>query len=148
MDIPALTALAGIMGSVVGASATVATNWITQRTLNRRELLQAQIRNREALYGDFIAECARLLVDAFAHSLEQPEKLLPVYALINRIRLCATPPVLAEAERLLTRITDQYFAENLTVEQMRELARNESTDPMLAFGAACRAELASMLDGF
>ena len=55
-------------------------------------------------------------------TLEKPETLLPVFALINRIRLCASRKVLAEAERLLGRITDQYFAKNLTVEELRKLA--------------------------
>ena len=63
------------------------------------------MRKREALYGEFIGECARLLVDAFIHTLDQPDKLLPIYALLNRIRLCGSPGVLAEAEHLLRSIT-------------------------------------------
>jgi hypothetical protein len=70
--------------------------------------------------------------------------LLPVYALINRIRLCASRPVLVEAEHLLTRIAEQYFSPNLTVEEMRALPRNEDADPMKAFGEACRIEMSSM----
>jgi hypothetical protein len=66
---------------------------------------------RETLYGEFIGECSRLLVDALTHTLEKPETLLPGYALLNRIRLCASPAVLAEGERLLRRITDQYFSQ-------------------------------------
>jgi hypothetical protein len=45
---------------------------------------------------------------------------------------------------LLTRITEQYFARNLTVEELRELARSVDADPLRAFGAACRVELDSM----
>jgi hypothetical protein len=44
----------------------------------------------------------RLLVDALTHTLEKPEILLPGYALLNRIRLCASPAVLARGERLLS----------------------------------------------
>ncbi|HTT12205.1 MAG TPA: hypothetical protein VMG60_15060 [Burkholderiaceae bacterium] len=141
MDISALGAVWGLMGSLVGGSATVATAWITQRTLNRRELIREEMRKRETLYGEFIGECGRLLVDAFANSLDEPEKLLPVYALINRIRLAASRPVLAEAERLLRHITDQYFASNLTVDEMRQLTLSGQADPLEAFGEACRAEL-------
>lgn len=139
-----MTAMAGVLGSLVGGSATVATAWITQKTLTRRELNVRDMRQREKLYGDFIAECARLLIDAFTHSLDDPEKLLPLYALTNRIRLTASAPVLAEAERLLGRITDQYFARNLTVEEVRQLAHTEGNDPLKAFGEACRAELKSI----
>lgn len=136
--------MAGVLGSLVGGAASVATTWISQRTLSKRELIRWEVRKREALYGEFVSECARLLVDAFMHTLDKPEKLLPVYALVNRIRLSASPAVLAEAERLLSRITEQYFSRNLTVEELRELASSEDGDPLKAFGGACRAELESM----
>jgi hypothetical protein len=141
MDTTAFSAIWGLMGSLVGSSAAVATAWITQKTLNRRELIREEMRKRETLYGEFIGECGRLLVDAFGNTLEDPQKLLPVYALINRIRLSASRPVLAEAERLLTHITDQYFASNLTVEQMHQLTRSGQADPLETFGEACRTEL-------
>jgi len=83
-------------------------------------------------------------VDAFLHTLDQPEKLLAIYALINRIRSCSSPAVLAEAEHLLRRITEQYLAKNLTLEDLREIARSEEADPLRAFGEACRAELKSI----
>ena len=144
MDATFLTAMSGVLGSFVGASAAVATAWITQRALHRRELVREEIRKRETLYGEFIAECSKVLVDAFMHTLEKPETLLPVYALINRIRLCASRPVLAQAEDLLRLITQQYFSRNLDVEQLRELALSQEPDPMKAFGEACRAEFKAM----
>jgi hypothetical protein len=146
MDMP-ISMLWGLLGSLVGGSATVTTAWITQKTLNRRELIREEMRKREMLYGEFIGECGRLLVDSFANTLEQPEKLLPMYGLINRIRLSASKPVLAEAERLLRRITEQYFASNLSVEELRQLALSQGPDPLLAFGEACRAELKSLRTG-
>ena len=139
-----LIAMSGVLGSLVGGSATVATAWITQRTLTRRELNVADMRKREKLYAEFIGECARLLIDAFTHTLEDPEKVMPLYALTNRIRLTASQPVLAEAECLLKRITEQYFSRNLTVEDMRRLAGSDAADPLRPFGEACRIELKSI----
>ena len=144
MDASVLTAMSGVLGSLVGGSATVATTWIAQRTASRRELIQGDITKRETLYGEFIAECAKLTVDAFTHKLDKPETLIPLYALINRIRLRASPPVLAEAENLLRQITERYFARNLTVEELREVARSANADPIKAFGEACRTELRSI----
>jgi len=144
MDTTLVTAMSGVLGSLVGGSASVATAWVTQRTLNKRELVREELRRRETLYGEFINESAKLVMDAFAHTLEKPETLLPLYALLNRIRLSASDPVLAEAEHLLARITEQYFSTNLTVEEMRQLARSEDPDPLKAFGEACRVELKSM----
>jgi len=135
------------MGSLVGGAASVATTWIAQRTLGKRELVREEIRKREALYGEFIGECAKLFMDAFTHNLDKPEILLPVFALINRIRLCASRKVLAEAERLLGRLTDQYFAKNMTVDELRKLAHAEEADPLRDFGEACRAELKSLRAG-
>ena len=139
--------MSAVLGSLVGGSASVATTWMAQKTASRRELAREELRKREALYGEFIGECAKLFMDAFTHNLEKPESLLPVFALINRIRLCASRKVLTEAERLLGQITDQYFAKNLTVEQLRELAHAERADPLSAFGEACRAELKSLRGG-
>ena len=144
MDSGIVSVMAGVLGSLVGGSAAVGTAWVTQRTLSQRELIQEEMRKRETLYGEFIAECAKLLVDAFTHTLDKPDTLLPLYALINRIRLSASPPVLAEAEHLLRRITEQYFSRNLTLEEMLELTRSEDADPLKSFGEACRLELKSI----
>jgi hypothetical protein len=147
MDTALIGALSAVLGSLVGGSASVATTWMAQKTLNRREILREELRKREALYGEFIGECAKLFMDAFTHNLENLESLLPIFALVNRIRLCASREVLAEAERVLTRVADQYFAKNLTVEELRELVRIEQADPLRDFGEACRAELKSLRGG-
>ena len=147
MDTALVTAISAVMGSLVGGSASVATTWMAQKTVGKREHAREELRKREALYGEFIGECAKLFMDAFTHELEKPETLLPVFALINRIRLCSSRKVLAEAERLLGRITDQYFAKNLTVQELRKLAHTEHADPLSDFGEACRAELKSLRAG-
>jgi hypothetical protein len=144
MDAMLFSVMSGVMGSLVGGSATVGVAWVTQKKLSRRELVREEVRKREALYGEFIGECAKLLMDAFTHTLDEPEKLLPAYALLNRVRLVASPPVLCVAESLLARITDQYFASNLTVDELRALVRSEQADPLMPFGEVCRAEIASI----
>jgi hypothetical protein len=144
MDATLVTAMSGVLGSLVGASASVATTWVAQKTVSRRELVRAEMRKREMLYGEFVSECAKLLVDAFVHTLEKPQTVLPVYSLINRIRLTASAPVLEAAENLLRRITEQYFATNMTVEDLRRLAMSGEGDPLKLFGEACRVELSSM----
>ena len=144
MDATLVSAMSAVLGSLVGGSASVATAWVTQRTSSKREMTRIEISKREALYGEFINECSRLLMDALTHQLDSPEKLLPVYALLNRIRLCASGAVLAEAENVARRITDQYFSPNVSTEEIRALARAQGADPLKSFGEACRAELESM----
>ena len=144
MDMKIVTALSGVLGTLIGVSATIAVAWINQKSLHRRELIRDEMRMRQELYGEFLAECARLLVDAFQHTLEKPETFVPVYGLINRMRLSATQPVLTQAEQLVMRITDQYFSSNLTVQEVRQLTRSGEGDALKGFGEACRAELKSI----
>lgn len=144
MDLPWLTTLSGVVGSVLGVSATIAVAWVNQKTHNHRELLREDIRTREKLYGEFVGECARLLMDAFQHTLEKPETVLPAYALLNRIRLCASQPVLAAAELLLVRITEQYFSGSRSMQELRQLAHSVDADPLREFGEACRIEFTSI----
>jgi hypothetical protein len=146
MDNSIITAMAGILGSLVGGSATVATTWVTQRTLGKRELLGADIRRRETLYGEFISECSKRVIDSFERTLDKSENLLPMYELLNRIRLCASDTIVQEAERVLKLITEQYFSSNLSLEEMRELIRQGgNVDPLRPFAEACRSELKAML---
>jgi hypothetical protein len=136
-----ITAMAGLLGSLVGGSASVATTWVTQKSQSKRELIRSEIRRREMLYGEFISECSARVLDAFDHHLEKPETLLNAYALLNRIRLCASGTALTEAERIVHFIAEQYFSPNLSVEEMRTLIRSKDQDPLKPFGEACRREL-------
>jgi hypothetical protein len=64
-----------VFGSLVGGPATVAIAWVTQRTLGKRELLRAEIKRREALYGELINECSARLVESFERTLEYARKI-------------------------------------------------------------------------
>ena len=144
MDTSVITAMSGVLGSLVGGSATVATTWVAQRNHSKGELLRTEIRRREAVYGEFISECSARVLDSFDHHLEKPETLLNTYALVNRIRLCASEAVLTEAERIVHFIAEQYFSPNLSVEELRTLIRSRDQDPLKPFGEACRHELKAM----
>ena len=144
MDPAIVGATAAVFGSLVGGSATFATAWVTQRTLSRRDLISEDIRQRQMLYAEFIRECSKLVVDSLARTLDKPETLLSAYELINRIRLSASDAVLAEAEHVLRRITEQYSSPNLSLEEMRALVLSREADPLEGFGEACRVELKSI----
>lgn len=144
MDHTLLSAIPVVLGSIVGASTTIATAWITQRTHARRQLLSRLLRSRETLYGEFISECARLAIDSLGHGMEKPETLWTAYALLNRIRLSASPAVLAEAQKVVSRIITQYASPNVTAEEFQTLASTPESDPLNGFGEACRRELKSL----
>jgi hypothetical protein len=136
-----LTALSAILGSAVGGSATIATAWLTQRTQGRRQRIDAEIRAREQLYVEFIAEGSKILVDALDHQFQSPEPLTPLYSVVNRIRLRGSDDVLAAAERAVTRIIEHCFEPSLSPEEMRQAVLARTDDPLKDFGEACRQEL-------
>ena len=143
MDNALVTALAAVLGSLVGGSATLATGWLSQ-TSTRREQIRQELRNRETLYGEFISECSRLAIDSLSHGIEKPEQIWSAYALLNRVRLSASEAVLAEAETVLKRIAEQYFSPNVSLTEFRAIALSQEGDPLKLFGEACRTELKSM----
>ena len=141
METPMITALAAASGSIVGAVVSGFIAWNTQRMQTLRELTQERLRERRSLYGEFITEASRLVVDAVSHSLETAEKLVILYGILGRIRLVSRGKVLAEAEKCVRRIVDLYESPNLTLEQVRASLDSDDFDPLKAFSSACRAEL-------
>jgi hypothetical protein len=132
--------MAAVLGSLAGASASIATTWMTQRNEKIRERTQSELRRRETLYGEFITEVSRLTGDAFGHSLERPETFANVYGLFGRMHLVASAPVMKAAEECCRYLVDLYST-NMTQEQIFTTLRESSAHPLAAFGAACRAEL-------
>lgn len=148
MDTSVVAASAAVLGSLVGGAATVATAWITQRTQTRRQAILTEIRKREALYAEFIAECSKLAIDALDHNLEDPGKVLQVIALQNRIKLFSSDAVAEATDQTIKRILAQYFDRNLTRDELRDFAfARIDEDPVRAFSKACRDELRALERG-
>jgi hypothetical protein len=141
VDANLITALAGVLGSVTGASAAIATTWLAQRSQTARERAKWETRKRETLYGDFITEASRLVADAFEHSLDKPETAVRLYATLGRIRLVSSDAVLAAAEECCARILDLYAQPTRTMEQIYATMRSEELDFFKRFSDACRTEL-------
>jgi hypothetical protein len=144
MDTAIVSALAGIFGSLSGGSASIAATWLAQNRRGKREAVRAELGKREALYGEFINECSNRVMDSLARNLDKPETLLSIYALLNRIRLCASDAVLTQAVELVKFIMEQYFAPNVSIEEFHQRVHNGHIDPLKAFSEACRRELMSM----
>ena len=138
-----IAASAAIFGSLVGALGSVVGTWITQRHQDIRDLLAKTIVRRESLYSDFIAESARLLVDAMVQSNSDPQKLIPLYAFLSRVRLSSSETVLETAEAVIRIIVSTYPKPNLTPEQIESRAVS-CDDPLRQLSDACRMELDSM----
>lgn len=136
-----ISALAAVLGSLVGGASSIATAWFTQRALGQRESVNAEIQRRELVYTEFINECSKLAMDAFSHTLENPVTLMNAYALLNRIRLSSSDPVVDAADQTIMSLLEQYFQPNLSMEELHKMAASGLTDPLKEFSVACRQEL-------
>jgi len=147
-----ISAISAIMGSLVGALTSVLTTYVSQRSQSRRDFLNRQFAQRETLYCEFINEAARLFADSLQHQFEKMESLVPIYALLNRIRLNSSREVIQAATLTIDDIIESYKRPNLTPDQLRgftpeELhSRANESDPLRKFGEACRKELHAIIE--
>jgi len=81
---------------------------------------------REQLYSDFIKDFGRLI---------------HLYELVSRIRLMASSPVVKAAEDFVKQILMHFAEENLTIEQLQNIALTSKVHPLQHFSEVCRVEL-------
>jgi hypothetical protein len=141
MDSNLITALAGVLGSVTGASAAIATTWISQKSQTVRERAKWETRKRETLYGEFITEASQRLADAFDHTLDKPDTVVKLYAILGRIRLVSSDAVLTAAEECCDRVIDLYAKPNRTVAEIFTTLHSGEFEALKHFSDACRVEL-------
>ena len=147
MDATTIAPVAAAGGSLVGAAATIVATWLTSRTQRNHAEREGKLRDREALYGEFVTEASRLTMEALGHSLERSETFVKLYGITGRIRLIGTDPVLAAAEACSRQIIDLYAKPNMTVEQIRLAFEQDRLDPVRDFSIACRKELLEIAGG-
>ena len=64
---------------------------------------------RERLFGEFIEQASKVFGDALLQDhLDDPAKLVPLYATLNKLRLIATPRTIGAAEAVLDRLVETY----------------------------------------
>src|SRR5437870_11632431 len=137
MDSTVVTAMAAL-GSLVGATASLGTTWISQRRQSIRATAEWKLRERESLYEEFITEASRLFGDAMVNSLDRPDQIVALYGILNRIRLISGDNVLSKAVDCCHRIVELYRRPNMTAEQIRAAFEADEFDPLKELSAAWR----------
>ena len=99
MDTAYISAFAALAGSAIGASAPFATTWLTHHAQQRATRLEQEMSRRERLYGEFINEASRLIADALTHHLQDPSKMVVLYASMGKLRLFSPLNVVAPGGR-------------------------------------------------
>ena len=127
-DSTIVAATAAALGSLMGATASIGTTWITQRTQTIRADSEWKLRERASLYKDFIIEASRLAVDAVGHSLKQPDQLVALYGILSCIRLVSGEEVIRQGETCCRRLIELYGRPNLTTDQIRAAAESHDLE--------------------
>lgn len=144
MDAAVLSAMSALAGSLIGAASSVVTTLLTQRGQVRAQARSQQIAKRELLYMEFIGEVAERLTHGLSRNAENFEVIVRLYAAVGKMRLISSRDVVTTAEALVNLVVEIYAGPNQTFDQLRAVALCATSDPMAAFGEACRAELAMM----
>jgi hypothetical protein len=146
MDSVYLPAVAALAGSAIGGLTSFASAWLTQHRQDRANRLLRDKGRRQKLYKQFIDEASKLYADALVHDDLQISTLVSAYALISRMRVLSSPPVLRKADAVVQMIVETYFLPNKTAPELRKLLGTHAIDPLRAFSEECRAELESLKD--
>ena len=141
MEAAYISALAALAGTAIGGLTSFATSWTTQQAQVRAQRLANERDKREALFGRFLEEAAKLYADALQNKRDDVTALIGIYALTNRIRLVSAPRIVESADALVGIIVDTYLAPNVTLEGMRSNWVDKHVDPLRDFSEACREEL-------
>jgi hypothetical protein len=141
MDTAYVSAVAALAGSVIGGLTSLATSWLTQQVQFKAQQLAHDVGRREELYKEFIEDGSKCYADAFEHNEVDVSKLVRLYALVSRMRVLSSAPVIEKADRVMQLIMDTYIAPNKTIQEIAASMRAGQLDPLRAFSEACREEL-------
>jgi len=100
--------------------------------------MAAEKDKREALFGRFLEEAAKLYTDALQNKREDAASLMVIYGLANRIRLTSSTRVVECADTVARIIIDAYLAPNMSLEEVRSTWVDRHVDPLRDFSEACR----------
>jgi len=147
MDPNIVSALAALIGAIIGGCTSVLASWVAQRSQARAQWHRQQHLQLEQLYKDFIENA----VECYAHALQNDQPDMPLlvrlYGKIDLIQLHSTQPVIRAAEDIRNRILETYLDPNKEFYEISEMVRSGSINLLSKFSNACREELESMRIG-
>ena len=99
-----------------------------------------QTTRRERIFTEFMDQASRAFGDALVHQLEDPSKLVPLYATIGKLRLFASSATVEAAEGVMDRILNAYYSPPVAFEDRTKIDK-PSYDVLRNFIDACQREL-------
>lgn len=145
MDSGYITALAALGGAALGGLTSFATSWTTLRAQMKAQRNDTSKSSRQKLYKAFIDNAARIYGDALIHDKLETTGLIDLHALVSRMRILSSRPVIETAVNVLKTITETYSQPNKTPEEIEAMVSNGSVDILWRFSEACRDEFEQSL---
>jgi len=112
-----ITALAALGGAALGGLTSFATSWTTQRTQMKAQRRDSSKSSRQKLYKAFIDDAVKIYGDALIHDKLETTGLIDLHALVSRMRIVSSQPVIESAIKVVKVITDTYSQPNKTPER-------------------------------
>jgi len=136
-----ITALAALGGAALGGLTSFATSWTTLRTQMKAQRRDISKSSRQKLYKAFIDDGAKIYGDALIHDKLETTGLIDLHALVSRMRIVSSLPVIDTAVNVVKAITETYTQPNKSPEEIEAMISNGSVDILRSFSEACRDEL-------
>ncbi len=111
-----ISASSALLGSVIGGVISFLTTRDASAQQWRQSLVIREIERKEALYSEFIAECAKLLLSALDKKMSSGSAFSNLYTLLGKIRMMSSDEVRAAAEDLAQHATDAHRADYMKTE--------------------------------
>jgi len=146
MDSGYITALAALGGAALGGLTSFATSWTTLRAQMKAQRSDSSKSKRQKLYKAFIDAAARIYGDALLHDKLETTGLIDLHALVSRMRIVSSRPVIETAVNVVKVITDTYSQPNKSPEEIEVMISNGSVDILQSFSEACRDEFEQSLE--
>jgi len=141
-----ITALAALGGAAVGGLTSFATSWTTLRTQMKAQRSDSSKSKRQKLYKAFIDDAAKIYGDALIHDKLETTGLIDLHALVSRMRIVSSGPVIETAVNVVKVITETYSQPNKSPEEIEAMISNGSVDTLRSFSEACRDEFEQSLE--
>jgi hypothetical protein len=141
-----IAALAALGGAALGGLTSFATSWTTLRTQMKAQRSASSKSKRQKLYKAFIDDAARIYGDALIHDKLETTGLINLHALVSRMRIVSSGPVIETAVNVVKGITETYSQPNKSPEEIEAMISDSSVDILLSFSEACRDEFEESLE--
>jgi len=148
-ELELLHSTSALFGAMIVGGASLSAAIYSQWYQARLQLMTCEANKREAIYGEFIMSASKVLVKAYiSDKLSWTRDEQHLIGLINRMRLFASPLVIAEAESVIRTLVQIALQPKLKIDELarRTLTDRSVPDLLLSFSLASQADLKTVYE--